>query len=176
MRSKYLLLSFLTLPVLLASRVSAHCPLCTAGAAAAAGGAIWFGVNNVVVSILIGAFAVSMGWWFSRMIKKQYIPLQRTVIILLSFGLTIIPILPIIGSQDPYFISMMGEYGTLLNRTYIIDMGLVGSFIGGLIMIVSPGISQKITKLRKGKHISYQRMIVTFSLLAIAGVLAQFLL
>jgi len=176
MKFKYLFLSLLTMPIFLASRVSAHCPLCTVGAAAAAGGALWLGVSNVVVSIFIGAFAVSMGWWFSRIIKKQYIPLQRTIIILLSFGLTIIPILPIIGSQDPYFISMMGEYGTLLNRTYIIDMGLVGSFVGGLIMIVSPGISQKITKLRKGKHISYQRMIVTFSLLAIVGILTQFLL
>ena len=126
--------------------------------------------------MLIGAFAVSTGWWISRVIKKQYIPLQRTVIILLSFGLTIIPILPIIGSQDPYFISMMGEYGTLLNRTYMVNMGLVGSFIGGLIVVISPGISQKITKLRKDKHIAYQGIIVTFSLLAITAILVQLLL
>ena len=52
--------------------VSAHCPLCTAGAAIAAGGAIYLGVSVIVVGLFIGAFAVSTGWWVAKIIKKQY--------------------------------------------------------------------------------------------------------
>ena len=172
MRSRDFFLILLT-PIFLAGRVAAHCPLCTLGAAAAAGGALWLGVNTVVVSLFIGAFAVSMGWWISRLIKKKYIPFQKTILILASFALTIIPILPIISSQTPFMISWMGGYGSLLNRTYMIDMALVGSFVGGLIVLVSGGVSSKVTKLR-GKHVSFQRIIVTFVLLVVAGLIAQF--
>ena len=41
--------------------VRAHCPLCTAGIMAVAGGATYFGVNKVVIALLVGAFGVSTG-------------------------------------------------------------------------------------------------------------------
>lgn len=170
------LLLFLMVPIFLIKGALAHCPLCTAGAAVAAGGAIWLGVSPVIVSLFIGAFAVSMGWWFARLIKKRYIPFQRTLIIILSFALTVIPILPIISLPAPFFVSLMGGYGSLLNRTYMIDLSLVGSFVGGLIVLISPGVSNKITKLRNEKHIPYQRMLTTFLLLLIAGGITQLLL
>mgnify|MGYP006929334256 CR=1 FL=1 len=63
----------LILSIFSARIVSAHCPLCTIGAGAAAGAAIWLGISKVVVAMFIGAFAMSMGMWFSRIIKKQSI-------------------------------------------------------------------------------------------------------
>ncbi|MEK6817278.1 MAG: hypothetical protein AABX80_00600, partial [Nanoarchaeota archaeon] len=67
--------------IFLSKNVMAHCPLCTIGAGALGAGAIWLGVSPVVVALFIGAFAMSMGMWFARIIKKQYIPFQKFFIV-----------------------------------------------------------------------------------------------
>ncbi len=155
--------------------VNAHCPLCTVGAAAAAGGAAWLGVNNAVIGVFLGAFAVSMGWWVSKLIKKQYVPYQMALIILFSFATTIFPLLPLITGFYPLYISMMGDYGSLLNRTYLVNLFLFGSIIGGIIVSVTPWLSKKISDSR-GKTLPYQGIILTFALLIILGIFLQFLM
>ncbi|NQV09015.1 hypothetical protein HQ529_04145 [Candidatus Woesearchaeota archaeon] len=159
--------------VFLVEEVKAHCPLCTIGAAAAAGGAVWLGVNQVVIGIFIGAFAVSIGWWVAGLIKKQYVPFQKWIIILLSFITTIGPLLPILDGVNPLYISLAGEYGSLLNRVYLYNLFLIGSIIGGIIVSLTPWLSKKITELRKGKMISYQGIMLTLLLLVITGIIIQ---
>ena len=162
------------LPFLLLIRsVNAHCPLCTIGAAAAAGGAAWLGISKLVIGVFIGAFAVSMGWWVSNLIKRRYIPFQRLALILLSFFTTIIPILPVIGSKQPVYISLIGGYGTLLNRTYVIDILLLGSILGGFIVSITPWLSKKITTYRDGRIFPYQGIILTFILLILVSAVIE---
>ncbi len=156
--------------LVLIKSVYAHCPLCTIGAAAAAGGAAWLGVSKVVIGVFIGAFAVSIGWWISNLIKKQYIPFQRLLIILFSFITTIIPLLVIIGGKYPVYISLIGDYGSLLNRTYIIDLFFIGSILGGFIVSITPWLSKKITEIRNGKMLPYQGIILTLALLVILSI------
>ena len=72
MNKKFFIFPVLT--IFLAKLISAHCPLCTIGAGAAAAGAVWLGVSKVVVALFIGAFAMSMGMWFPKIIKKKYVP------------------------------------------------------------------------------------------------------
>ncbi len=151
----------------------AHCPLCTIGAAAAAGGAAYLGVSQIVIGLFIGAFAVSIGWWVSRLIKKKYIPFQKTLIVLFSFFTTILPLLAFMESIYPFYISWAGEYGSLLNRTYILNIFLVGSIIGGIIVCITPWMSSQITKLRHGKMIPFQGVILTLSLLLVIGGIIQ---
>src|SRR3989338_6146090 len=90
----------------------AHCPLCTMGIAAAAGGAAYLGVDKAAIALFVGAFAVSTGWWIARKIKRKVIPFQMTGIILLSFLLTIIPLLPLLDRIYPIYISVAGDYGS----------------------------------------------------------------
>lgn len=156
------------------SLASAHCPLCTVGAGAAAAGAAYLGVAKPVLGLFMGAFAVSTGWWMSKKISKNYIPHQRTAIIISSFFLTIIPILPIIADQRALYLGIMGGYGTLLNNTYMYNMSLITSLIGGLVVTLSPILSSKITEIR-GKHIDYQGIIVTFITLIVLGLIIQFI-
>ncbi len=151
----------------------AHCPLCTLGAAAAAGGAAWLGVNNIVIGLFIGAFAVSTGWWISSLIKKKYIPGQKPVIILVSYITTILPISKLIPSIYPFYISLMGDYGSILNRTYIVNLFIIGTIIGGLIVSVAPTISKKITAVRQGKTLPYQGVVITFLILITIGGIIQ---
>ncbi len=171
MRLRNLLL-FLLAPIFLTKSVLAHCPLCTVGAGAAAGAAVWLGVSKVVVILFIGAFAMSMGIWFSKLIKKKYIPLQSTIIIASVFALTLFPLLPMFTVIGPLYFSFIGEYGT----TFAVNYSLYSGLLGGLIVFISSGVSKKITKLRGGKHVPFQVMILSFTALLIIGTAIQFLI
>ena len=168
---------FLGLPLFLVLMQSAyaHCPLCTAGAAAAAGGAAWLGVSKIVIGVFIGAFAVSVGWWVSTLIKKQYVPFQRPLIILFSFVTTVFPLLSleVMRSNYPVLLSFFGDYGSLLNRTYILNLFLVGSILGGFIVSITPWLSKKITIVRNGKMLPYQGILLTFLLLIISSAIIE---
>jgi rhodanese-related sulfurtransferase len=164
---------FFILPILaifLIRFISAHCPLCTIGAGAAAAGAVWLGVSKVVVALFIGGFAMSMGMWFSKIVKKKYIPCQKTVIVLIVFLTTIIPLMPIFTAIGPLYLSFIGEYGV----TYAINYSIASSLFGGLIVFSSPSLSKMITNFRKGKIIPFQGVIITLSLMIILGILIQF--
>ena len=114
----FALFSFLSL--LFIKSVSAHCPLCVVGAGAAAAGAAYLGINPLIIGLFVGAFSMAMGLWVSRWkyLKKQYFPLQKYVLIIAIFLLTILPILPVIsGPTKGFYLSLFGNYGTLFNRT-----------------------------------------------------------
>lgn len=163
---------FLIFSVFLIENISAHCPLCTIGAGAAAAGAVWLGVSKVVAALFIGAFAMSMGMWFSRIVKKQYVPLQKVWIVLIIFLTTVLPLMSIFKAIGPLYIPFIGDYGT----TYALNYSLISSLFGGLIVFISPKLSSKITKLRNGKTISFQGIILTLSILVIFGMIIQILI
>lgn len=150
---------------------TAHCPLCTAGAAIAAGGAMYLGVKAGPIGVFIGAFAASMAWWIDGRLKK-YIPLQKWVLILVSWLLTVLPLNPLLRTNEPIMIAWIGEYGSLLNSTYTINTFLVGAVLGGIAVCVTPSISRRITSWR-GRHIAYQGIILTFVLLMLLSVWLQ---
>lgn len=166
-------LLFLFLPIFFIVRVMAHCPLCTIGAGAAAGAAVWLGVSKIVVALFIGAFAMSMGMWFARWAdkKKKIIPFQKTVIVTVVFLTTLLPLMPLFSTIGPLYIPFLGEYGT----TYAINYALVSGFFGGLVVFCTPSISRGITKLRKGKIFPFQGTALTLTLLLILGGVIQLL-
>ena len=170
MVKKKLLICLALLPGLLARTVSAHCPLCTVGAGAAAAGAVWLGVSKIVIGLLMGAFAMSMGMWFAKIPKKRFIPFQKTLIIIMIFFTTVLPLLPIFGAIGPLYIPFIGEYG----KTYAINYSLASSFLGGTITFISPSLNKKIKEKRKGKGIMFQGILLTFALLAVAALVIQF--
>ena len=61
-------------PVLLSTTVRAHCPLCSAGAGAAAGIASFLGIGLAVVGVFVGAFGLATGMWTTSFIDGTYIP------------------------------------------------------------------------------------------------------
>lgn len=171
-------LIFLKLSILFAafllgtSSVFAHCPLCTLGAAAAAGGAAYLGVSNIVIGLFIGAFGVSIGWWISRLIKKQFVPFQKILIIVFSFATTILPLMSFLVDVHPLYLSWAGKYGS----TFAIDYFLLGSLLGALIVSITPWASNRITALRSGKHFPFQGIILTLSLLLVLGIVIQLMI
>src|SRR3989344_9354724 len=141
------LLFAIPLIIFLSKSVMAHCPLCVVGAGAAGAAAIWLGVSKGVVALFIGAFAMSMGMWFSKIPKKKYIPLQKNAIIAIVFLTTVLPLIPLFKAIGPLYLSFIGEYG----KTYAVNYSLATSFLGGLIVFISPSLSKSLTKIRKEK-------------------------
>ncbi len=172
MEKKFILYLSTFFTIFLVPPVMAHCPLCTVGAGAAAAGAAWLGVSKVVIGLLIGAFAMSMGMWFARWAdkRKRVIPFQRTLIILVVFFTTVLPLLPIFTAIGPLYIPFVGDYGT----TYAFNYSLASSFLGGVITFISPGLNKKIKEKRNGKGIPFQGIIITFVLLGITALIIQF--
>ena len=173
MIKKFLLIAILPVfLIFLVETVSAHCPLCTVGAGAAAAGAVWLGVSKVVVALFIGAFAMSMGMWFARVIekRKKFIPFQSSLIILGVFLLTILPLIPVVKAVGPLYLSFIGNYGT----TYAVNYSLGASLLGGVITFISPNLNKKIKEKRNGRGIPFQGSLLTFLLLGIAALIIQF--
>lgn len=162
------------IPVILVPKIaSAHCPLCTVGAGFLAVAAASLGVSSVIVGIMIGAFALALGTWLGRLPRTQYISGQYYLLSGIIFLSTVIPIMPLIRDFDPLYINFWGSYGSLFHNTYTIDLYLLGVIIGAPLVIIAPYISKFLTRMRKGKFIPYQGILITFLLLIIVSVMVQ---
>lgn len=155
---------------------SAHCPLCTIGAGFLAVFAASIGVSPAVIGVFIGAFALALGLWIARMIKKKIIIYQDALLALVIFLTTVIPIMPFVQQDKSFYIAIMGEYGTLLHNTYMVNLFLAGSIIGAILLFISPHVSSKLSNVRNGQTWPYQGLGITFGLLIVAALIFQFLL
>lgn len=150
---------------------NAHCPLCTAGAGIAAVIASQLGVEYISIGLFIGGFSVALGSWMSKLVKYKF-RYKKEAIMLASFLLTVLPIMKLMPDYFSFYLNLTGEYGSLLNRTYIINKFLVGSIVGGLIVFGAPFISKKIKKIR-GKLWPYQGLSITFGSLILLSILFE---
>lgn len=171
---------FLGLLILIRPQLAlAHCPLCTIGAGGAALMATWLGVSTLSIGLFIGAFALAMGLWMLRLIQKKWpaIPgMLKLILALCIFLLTIVPIMPLMPGYNTISIFWMGGYGSLLNRTYLMNSFLIGSGIGAFILYLTPFLSQKITQWRHKKQIPFQGMLLIFILLLLTAISFEILL
>lgn len=152
----------------------AHCPLCTAGAGALAILAASLGVPGLVVATLIGGFALAMGLWMARIAKKKYFPWQDQVIAGVVYLLTIVPLWPVLVDYKALYIPALGidKYA----ETIPVNIYLVGSILGGLILFGSPYLSKWISKTAGKQLFPYQGIVITLVLLGLLPLLVDKLL
>lgn len=152
--------------------VSAHCPLCTAAIGVATVSAKYYGMDLSVVGVFVGAFAISTGLWVGKKFKN-YFKFQLPLIVLLSFVLTVVPIMAL-GSDSVYLpILWFGEAGSLFNKVYWVDKLLFGSIIGSITSIFAFGLHDFVKKLHGKVLFPFQGITLTLLLLALAGLLLQ---
>ena len=160
--------------LLVPEKVLAHCPLCTAGAGAIAAAAMSLGVKVEVLGLLIGAFAAALGFYIANRVKKKFFPGQYWVIVLATFFLTVLPLMPLMAVEPYAFVVYwFGEAGSLFNRIYLLDRFIVSSLFGGALMALAPKLSGYVSRMRDGKRFPYQTLTVTLLLLIITAVLVQ---
>lgn len=149
----------------------AHCPLCTVGAAAVGGIALALGVSSLVIGVFLGGAFFSMGWWFGNLASLRYGKRLFLPILIGTFLLSVIPLIPLFPEVVPLYISMWGAYGSLLHQTYVINLFVVGSLVGLGVVLIAPFVSSFITKQAKRQLVPYQGVIVTMVLLVITSLI-----
>jgi len=160
--------SFVGLPaltLLVSAPAYAHCPLCTAGAGALALGAAQLGVGPMSIGIFLGAFAVALGLWVARLLKKKYLPGQKALLAIFSFATTIFPLQAVLADNAPVYLPFWGEYG----KTFVINLFVAGAVIGGVLILLSPWLSRKLALARGGEMYPFQGMVITLVLLISAA-------
>ena len=151
----------------------AHCPLCTAGAGVLAGVASYLGISTIVVGVLVGAFSLALGLWLAGLVRRRFIPYQYPVLVGVVFLLTVLPIAPLIREYRPLYLSMVGEYGTLMHNTYAVNLFLLGSAVGALLLWSAPYMSKALSQMI-GRKLPYQGLGITFGVLIGVSLLFQF--
>ncbi|MEK7529152.1 MAG: hypothetical protein AAB592_05280 [Patescibacteria group bacterium] len=156
---------------------AAHCPLCTIGAGTAALAASWLGVSSFSIGIFIGAFGLATGLWIGGLLKKKInlFRYQTPIIGIVSLILTVLPLRELFYDNSSIYLSLFGDYGTWLNRTYYVDKFIVGSIVGAVILWIAPYLSKKLSVIRNGRIFPYQGIILSFLLLFIFSVLFEIL-
>jgi len=158
-----------TLLMLLGTRSAlAHCPLCTIGAGGAALLAAYLGISAAPVGVFVGAFALAIGLWTAKLVKRKFFRGQDLVIGVLSFISVVVPVMPLMDQYASVYIAWMGEYG----RTFVLDKFLVGSLIGAVALYVAPQLSRQVARLRGDRMVPFQGIMITLALLTgLSGVL-----
>lgn len=167
--------TILALAALFPNLARAHCPLCTVGAGALAVFAASVGVSTAAVGVFIGAFALALSLWLAKVIKKKYFKSQDFVVATLVFLSTIVPIMPLIREYRPLYLSLFGEYGSVLHNTYAVNIYLLGAAVGAAVLYLSPYASRAISRARGNRTMPFQGVSLTLLLVAVAGVVMQLL-
>ncbi len=161
-----LIASLLMAAVLLSYSIptaSAMCPLCTAGAAIGLGIARYYGVDDTIVGIWLGALAVSTALWINRIVKKR---------VKVSTGLQALVIAAVIVSTvlPFYFAGFFNGMPTMANTILGVNRLVFGVVLGGAISFIGAPVSNHI-KRRRNAAVPYQSILLTLGLLVAASLL-----
>lgn len=153
--------------VALTNTASAMCPLCTAGAAIGLSIARYYGADDTIIGLLLGALAISTAFWLNNVIKKRIrhvIPLQEPLIIIAIIASTIVPF---------YYAGFFNGMKGMVDTIFGINRLAFGTVVGGIATYAAVPLSALIKK-RTG-HIPFQGVIITFSLLIALSVFFWYL-
>jgi hypothetical protein len=138
------------------------CPVCVVAVGAGLGFSRWFGIDDVVSSIWIGAFLMATVLWTLIWLKKKnwVFPYDDIVIFLSYYLLTFIPL---------YYAGIVGHP---LNKIWGIDKIILGSIIGTVAYILANEISIYVRKKNNGKvYFPYQRVFIPIVFLILTSVI-----
>ena len=127
------------------------CPVCVVAIGAGLGFSRWFGIDDVISSVWIGAFMFAIISWTLSYMKKKGWSFQDDgiVVTLIYLVLTYIPL---------YYAGIVGHS---LNQIYGIDKIIFGSIIGATVIFLGHLLHLYLKKKNNGKvFFSYQRVVV----------------
>ena len=166
--SKFLLLALLVAGIFVAGVASAQvCPVCVIAIGAGLGFSRWFGIDDVVSSVWVGAFMVSVIIGTLVLMKKKgwNFTDDGVVITLAYIVLTYIPL---------YYAGIVGHP---LNKIWGLDKILFGSIVGAAAFFVGHWINLYLKKINNGKaFFAYQKVIVPVAAIIITSLIFYLLL
>jgi len=159
MKKPYFLFALALVP----SVAHAHCPLCTAGAGVLAMLAISLGVPALIISTLLGGFALAMGLWLAKLPKKEYVRHQYYLISGLVYLSTVLPLWPVLREYKTLYAPYIG-FDKYANKIPV-DVYIVGVILGATALIIAPYISSRVSAQAKRQLVPFQGIIITMILL-----------
>jgi hypothetical protein len=143
------------------------CPVCVIAIGAGLGLSRWFGIDDLVSSVWIGAFLIAIiSWTLSFMKKKGWSFQDDGIVITLAYlALTFIPL---------YYAKIVG---LPLNQIWGLDKIIVGSIIGTIALYLGHWLHAYLKKLNNGKSFfDFQRVVVPVVILIITSLIIYLLL
>jgi hypothetical protein len=162
---KYVIAGSITLISLIAKSAFAVCPVCTVAVGAGLGLAEYFGIDDSISGLWIGALIVSMSLWTINWLDKKNIRfLGRKIMIFL--GYYVIVILPL---------WLKGKIGHPLNQLCGIDKLFFGIILGSLLFAAAAVLHAYLRKKNGGESYSQgQKIAVPLALLIIASIVLYY--
>lgn len=133
--------------------VSAHCPLCVAGAGAGLSISRFLGIDDSITGIWFAAFLGATALWGANALKKKYLPLQETLIYASFFAVTI---------WSFYQFNLVSEHAGLIMGAPKIIFGMVVGAVGFYLVEVLNGL---IRKIKGGVLFAYQPIVFSLGLM-----------
>ncbi len=143
------------------------CPVCVVAIGAGLGLSRWFGIDDVVSSVWIGAFMVSIiSWTLSYMRKKKWNFHDDGIVITLAYlVLTYIPL---------YYAGILGHP---LNKIWGLDKIIFGSSVGAFMVYIGHWLHAYLKKTNNNKSFfPYQRVAVPVGILLLTSLIFYFII
>jgi len=169
----FIFLTLLLSSAILVPPVSAHCPLCTAGAAIGVGVAREMGVDDSIVGLFLGAFVAASGLWLDRILKKRNIdyPLQGMILVAVSLLSVAVPLYYAGVITNTAVVRSLTDYHSLFGlEAFGIDK-LFGGLLFGTVLITGVfTLSDYVTRIRGGRLFRFQGMVLMAVALALCAI------
>lgn len=137
--------------LLLAKPVSAHCPLCVAGAGIGLSLARVFGVDDSITGVWVAALLGASSFYFSTFtLRKIKFPFKKTIIYLLIFGSTL---------WSFYKFNLVDLHTGDIFGIHKLTFGVIS---GAIIFYLTDIIDGFLIKKHSGVFFPYQRVIASF--------------
>lgn len=138
--------------------VSAHCPLCVAGAGAGLALSRFLGIDDTISGVWMAAFLGASSLWLSNSIKKKYIPLQAEFIYIAIFATTILSF---------YKFGLVNEHNGLISNLPKLVFGMI---VGGVVFYLVDVANTLVRKKVGRTFFPYQGVIVSLASMLVLSV------
>jgi len=142
--------------------VNAVCPLCTVAVGAGVGILRYFGIDDSITGIWIGALILSSALWFDDWLKKKGFEsrLRKQIVIVFFYLIFLLPL---------YFGKIIGVEN---NTLFGIDKIIFGSFIGSIIFAFAVYSDNYLRKINDNRTVfPYQKVIIPIFYLILFSVI-----
>jgi len=167
MIKKILFLGFSLIGLFTASATKAVCPICVVAIGAGLGLSEWFGIDDVISSVWIGALLLAtVLWTLTEMKKKNWsFKFDGVVIFLTYYLLTFVPL---------YYAGILGHP---LNKIFGIDKIIFGTIVGTLVLFLGHWLHKYLKIKNDGKSFfPYQKVVLPIVILLLTSVMFYLLL
>ncbi len=145
--------------------VQAFCPVCTVAVAGGVGLSRYFGVDDIITGLWIGALLVALTIWTLEWLKKKNVRFwgEKTLTTIIYYAMVALPL---------YWNDIIGHP---LNKIWGVDKLMLGIFIGSIFFFVG-GIAHFRLKDARGKVLfPFQKVVFAITPLIILSGIFYFL-